>query len=186
VSETASRRLHIGGKQVSADWEIFNANPVAGVDHLGDARDLSRFPDATFAEIYASHVIEHFDYKKELAEALREWCRVLVPGGRLYIGAPDMDILARLFIEKDKLTRDERYFVMRMMFGGHIDNYDYHLVGLNEEFLRQFLLQTGFANIFRVESFGHFQDTSDMRFKGVPISVNLVAEKPRAQSAPVA
>jgi predicted SAM-dependent methyltransferase len=68
--------------------------------------------------------------------------------------------------------------VMRMMFGGHVDAYDYHYVGLNQEFLAYFLSRAGFANIRRVEEFGLFDDTSNMRFKGIPISCNLIATKP--------
>lgn len=173
-----ARKLHIGGRTRAAGWEILNANPGPEVDHVGNANDLSRFPDATFGEIYASHVLEHLDYQGELANSLREWLRVLEPGGKVYISVPDMDALARLFLEKELLTLDERFFVMRMMFGGHTDRYDYHVVGLNEEFLARYLAQAGFVRARRVENFGLFQDTSTMDFKGMPISVNLVAEKP--------
>jgi predicted SAM-dependent methyltransferase len=88
-----------------------------------------------------------------------------------------MDILAALFLEKDRLSGDERFFVMRMMFGGHIDRYDHHAVGLNDVFLTAFLQGAGFVNIKRVEGFGLFQDTSTMVYKGVPISLNMTAEK---------
>lgn len=173
-----SRRLHIGGLQVSPEWEIFNAVPAAGVDHLGDARDLSRFSEHTFSDIYASHVAEHFDYIKELLAALTEWRRVLAPGGRLHISVPDMDILSRLFLDRVNLTADDRYMVMRMMFGGHVDKYDYHLVGLNQEILQGFLARAGYTNIQRVQSLGYFKDTSEMLFKDIPISLNIVAENP--------
>jgi predicted SAM-dependent methyltransferase len=78
------RRLHIGGKCAHPDWEIINAVAGPNVDHLGNAKDLSRFEDETFFELYASHVLEHFDYSNELNVVLREWYRVLKPGGRLY------------------------------------------------------------------------------------------------------
>jgi len=86
-----TRRLHIGGIGKSApDWEILKAMSDDCVDHVGNARDLSRFSDHTFAKIYPSYVLEHFDYKKEVNEALREWCRVLQPGGALYVSIPDL------------------------------------------------------------------------------------------------
>ena len=65
-----------------------------------------------------------------------------------------------------------------MIFGGHEDKYDHHSVGLNEEFLVDFLETTGFSNIQKVDQFGFFEDTSTMLFRGVPISLNMVAEKP--------
>jgi predicted SAM-dependent methyltransferase len=173
------RRLHIGGKIKADGWEVLNANPAPYVDHVCNANDLSCFSDNTFAEIYASHVVEHFDYKDELKNTLTEWNRVLVPGGKIFISVPDLDVLARLILDKGKLTVDERFFVMRMIFGGHVDKYDYHIVGLNEEFLAGFLHVSGYVNIKRVPQFGLFSDTSTMLFKGVAISLNVIAEKPR-------
>jgi predicted SAM-dependent methyltransferase len=61
-----SRKLHIGGQVKAAGWEVFDANPGPIVDHVANARDLSVFPDHTFERIYASHVVEHFDYNGEM------------------------------------------------------------------------------------------------------------------------
>lgn len=173
-----ARKLHIGGQVKSEGWEVLNANPAPYVDHVCNANDLSQFTDNTFAEIYASHVVEHLDYMDELERTLKEWNRVLVPGGKAFISVPDLDILAQLILEKKQLNVNERFHVMRMIFGGHIDKYDYHVVGLNEEFLYHFLTISGYINIRRVQDFGLFNDTSSMLFRGVPISLNMIAEKP--------
>jgi predicted SAM-dependent methyltransferase len=172
-----SRKLHIGGQVKAAGWEVLDANPGPIVDHVANARDLSFFPDQTFERIYASHVVEHFDYSGELLKTLTEWHRVLIPAGILYVSVPDLDILARLFLDRKSLSIEDRYLVMRMIFGGHIDKYDYHLVGLNEEFLGHFLRQAGFPHVDRVERFGIFNDTSNTQMRGVPISLNVVATK---------
>jgi len=174
-----SRKLHIGGRTKSEGWEVLNAQPAPYVDHVCNARDLSQFADDTFSEIYASHVVEHFDYNLELVNALKEWNRILEPGGRVLVSVPDLDVLAALFLSKDQLTVDERFHVMRIIFGGHLDKYDYHVAGLNEEFLTVFLKHAGYVNIRRVTGFGLFQDASSTTFKGVPISVNMIAEKLR-------
>jgi len=176
----AARRLHIGGEVRTEGWEVLDILPAPHVDHVCDAGDLSRFPDGTFASLYASHVLEHFDFKGSLAVALAEWHRVLCPGGRLYVSVPDLETLARLFLLKGRLSPDERFFVMRMMFGGHVDQHDYHLVGLDEELLARYLRQAGFSNIRRVDSLGQFDDTSAMVFAGKAISLNMIAEKPAA------
>jgi predicted SAM-dependent methyltransferase len=173
------RRLHIGGSVRAEGWEVLDANAGPFVDHVGDAGDLSRFETGTFAAVYASHVLEHFDYKDVLAATLREWHRVLAQRGTLYVSVPDMDVLSSLFVQKDKLTINERFHVMRMIFGGHVDRYDYHLVGFDVDFLSVFLQEAGFVNLRRMNSFDLFQDTSGMVFKGVPISLNIVADKAR-------
>lgn len=169
--------LHIGGETAQADWEIMNVLPGPAVDHVGNANDLSRFADGSLDRIYASHVLEHFDYQSELLATLKEWHRVLRPFGTLYVSVPDLDELARLLLDRDGLTVDQRFAVMRMMFGGHMDPHDFHGTGLNEDFLTYFLDQAGFAMIRRVDEFRIFEDTSSFRFKDRLISLNMVARK---------
>jgi predicted SAM-dependent methyltransferase len=171
------RKLHIGGQTAAEGWEVLDANPGPIVNHVGNAGDLTRFANDTFGEIYASHVAEHFDYKNELLATLMEWRRVMVPGGILYVSVPDLDVLARLFLDRVSLSFQDRFMVMRMIFGGHIDKHDYHLVGLNEEFLTDLLRAAGFTGARRVTDFGLFRDTSTMIFKSVPISLNLTCRK---------
>ena len=171
------RKLHIGGIQPHPDWEILNIQSGPNVDHVGDAGDMSQFENETFDEIYSSHVVEHFDYKNDLLNTLKEWRRILKSDGKMYVSVPDMNTLCQLFIKRDELNIDERVQVMRMMFGGHMDDHDYHYVGLDADILIGFLLQAGFKEIKRVENLGVFNDTSNMKFRGVPISLNLIASK---------
>jgi predicted SAM-dependent methyltransferase len=170
------RRLQIGGKYPKEGWEVLDAIPAPHVDHVGDASDLAAFPDDTFAEVYASHVLEHFDYKDEMIEVLREWRRVLKPGGTLYVSVPDLERLCRLYLQPG-LKPAERYRVMRTMFGGHLDDYDYHMAGIDESYLGYCIQTAGFTEIRRVESFGLFQDDSEGELFGMRISLNMVAIK---------
>lgn len=173
-----TRKLHIGGKIRCQGWEVLNATAAPYVDHVCNANNLRQFADNTFEMLYASHVVEHLDYTGELIKTLIEWKRVLVPGGKLLVSVPDLDVLSWLMLDKYRLTTDERFMVMRMMFGGHVDRYDYHVVGLNTEFLTFFLATAGYVNIQKVQEFGLFNDTSTLVFKDVSISLNMVAYKP--------
>lgn len=172
-----ARNLHIGGKVRVPGWEVLDVTPADWVDHVANARDLSQFADGTFDQIYASHVLEHFDYRDELLATLKEWHRVLVPGGALALSVPDLDVLARLFVDREKLTGKDRFQVMRMIFGGHVDRFDYHLVGLNDAFMAEYLQLAGFADMTRVSGFGLFDDASGLTVADVPISLNVVARK---------
>ncbi|MBK8285344.1 MAG: methyltransferase domain-containing protein [Ahniella sp.] len=107
------RRLHIGGVERGEGWENFNAVPSAAVDHLGNGRDLGRFSDESFDLIYASHVLEHFDWRHELPPVLKEWRRVLKPGGELHVSVPDLAILCRLFLDRERLALHQRYLIGR-------------------------------------------------------------------------
>ena len=49
---------------------------------------------------------------------------------------------------------------MRIVFGGQMDEHDFHRVGLTHEFLSQLLAQAGFARVERAGEFDLFQDSS--------------------------
>lgn len=179
-STRALRRLHIGGARAGAGWEVLDVRAAPHVDHVGDARDLGRFAEASFDEIYASHVLEHFDYAEELPAVLEQWRRVLVPGGVLRLSVPDLDILAHLLLQKHALDINQRFLVMRMMFGGQTHEHDHHRVGLNQDFLAAYLTRAGFERLQRVTNHGLFADSSQTVVAGTPISLNLNAFKPAA------
>lgn len=169
-------RLHVGGVQVKPGWKILNIQAKPGVDFVGDCVDLSRFADGSAADVYASHVYEHLGYQQELPRAFKEVHRVLVPGGRFMFSVPDLETLCKLLLEP-KLDGQQRFHVMRMMLGGQMDPYDFHKVGLTQEFAFSYLRGAGFTSARRVLSFGLFEDTSDLKFLGVPISLNIEATK---------
>lgn len=171
-----TRRLHIGGTVRKEGWEVLNAVPGDHVDHLGNALDLSQFEQDTFDCVYASHVLEHFDHARQVVPVLKEWLRVLHPDGRLLISVPDLSILSALFIEPG-LSFAERHHVMRMIYGGHVDEYDFHQVGYDESILAHYLRNAGYQGCRRVPNHGIFNDTSEMQFRGRKISLNMEAYK---------
>jgi predicted SAM-dependent methyltransferase len=174
------RRLHIGGKEAKAGWEILDVRPAPHVDHVGDAASLRAFADATFSEIYASHVLEHFCYLNELSPVLIEWHRVLKPGGVLRLSVPDLDILAHLLLQRHTLDVNQRFHVMRVLFGGHLHEHDHHRAGLNQEFMSAYLEKAGFVDLQRVSRHGLFIDNSETLVVNTPISLNMNAFKPVA------
>ena len=91
TAKDTAQRLHNGGKQVKEGWKILNIQPGEGVDFVGDAADLSQFNGETFDEVYASHVIEHLGYQKELPAALRGIHRIIKPGGVFRMSVPDLE-----------------------------------------------------------------------------------------------
>lgn len=178
----APLRLHIGGHQPHPDWRIVNVAPGAHTDYVRSCTDLSPFADGSVTEIYASHVLEHLGYQRELRSALREFHRVLEPGGRLRVSVPDLATLCALFLDP-ALDGKARFHVMRMMFGGQMDAADFHYAGLTAEFMHEYLTEAGFTAIERVGDFGLFNDTSRLVFHGRPISLNLCARKARNPGA---
>ena len=86
---TTPTRLHLGcGAKQIAGWFHVDALDYPHIDHQGPVDDLSFVPDASAQIIYAAHVLEHFGRNTYMA-ALREWRRVLRPGGILRLAVPD-------------------------------------------------------------------------------------------------
>jgi predicted O-linked N-acetylglucosamine transferase (SPINDLY family)/predicted SAM-dependent methyltransferase len=169
-------RLHVGGKERKDGWKVLNIQPGPDVDFVGSCTDLGQFADGSVRQIYASHVLEHLGYKADLPRALAEFHRVLAPGGTALISVPDFEQLCRLFLDP-RLGAEERLTVMRMAFGGQMDEHDFHHVGLSYEFLAGDLGAAGFSRVERVADLGVFHDDSRLEVHGEKISLNVVATK---------
>lgn len=176
AAEAMPLRLHIGGKHPHPDWKIVNIIAGEHTDYVRSCTDLEPFASGSITEIYASHVLEHLGYQRDLLTALAEFHRVLVPGGTLRVSVPDLATLCAVFVDP-ALSSKDRMRVMRFMYGGQMDAHDFHYVGLYEELMASWLRQAGFAEIQRVDFFGLFPDASALVFRGRPISLNVIARK---------
>lgn len=169
-------KLHIGGEQIKEGWKILNIQKKDGVDFVGDISDLSQFEDNSIEEIYASHVFEHV-LQKNIKSTLIGIHRVIQDNGKFYVSVPDMNVLCKIFLEP-KAPSKVKVHVLRMMFGGQIDDFDIHYFGWDFDLLKEFLLSAGFKKVEKVKSFSLFDDTSDFApYSGVPISLNVIAYK---------
>jgi predicted SAM-dependent methyltransferase len=175
---TETLKLHIGGQEAHPDWKIVDIEERPEVDFVGDAADLSQFADESVDMIYASHVLEHFFYAldNELIRTLKEWHRVLKPGGKLLISVPDLRTLCWLFLNPN-LVPLERHHLMRIIFGGQTNQYDVHKVGFDIDILSLYLSEAGFESYEQVSEFGLFNDCSSLRLLDTLISLNVVANK---------
>ncbi|HVZ93218.1 MAG TPA: hypothetical protein VG797_01785, partial [Phycisphaerales bacterium] len=70
-----------------------------------------------------------------------------------------------------------RFNVQRMIYGGQVDEHDYHKSGYTFDILEAFLKIHKFSRITKVQEFGLFQDTTTMKYLGVRISLNVEAVK---------
>jgi predicted SAM-dependent methyltransferase len=190
--------LNIHGQAPNDGWTLMAPEDGDGVDVVGPMHDLGMFEDASVTAIYACHVLSHAAYGtmefqdaegaayggsraeskprvSQLEATLREWHRVLKPGGALFLSVPDMPALAKLYLD-ESLTFADRFFVMRMLFGGQTGAHDFQRVGMDHELTTMYLNATGFCSMTRRNSFGLYKgDPSELTFKGVPISLNFAA-----------
>jgi SAM-dependent methyltransferase len=58
-------------------------------DVLCDLHQLTPFEDGVADEVMAIHVVEHF-WRWEVVDILKEWSRVLKPGGKMILECPNL------------------------------------------------------------------------------------------------
>ena len=68
-----------------------------------DARHLE-YSNDSILKIYTSHLLEHLELK-EVLPALKEWNRVLQPGGELIVAVPDMQWISEELIRLENSNR---------------------------------------------------------------------------------
>lgn len=139
---------------------------------------LNRFRDASVEFIYSSHTLEHFP-RTETVAILKEWRRVLVPGGRLCLSVPDFDRILEIYQLTGQCLED----VLPPLFGGQDYPFNFNYTSFNKASLSRVLTDAGFSDVY-VWSHGsdelhRFPDWSgrgiDIGGRRVPISLNLEA-----------
>jgi predicted SAM-dependent methyltransferase len=89
--------------------------------------------------------LEHFG-RNEYQSALREWRRVLKPGGVLRLAVPDFAACAELYVAGQLTGLHE---IMGLLMGGQRDEYDYHKVLFDQPSLTAALVDAGFSRVRR-------------------------------------
>ena len=86
-----TEKLHLGcGGNYFEEWVNIDNNKNFKADLYHDLRKSLPFKDNTVSFIYNEHFFEHFTVEEGL-QMLRDFYRVLKPGGILRIAMPDLD-----------------------------------------------------------------------------------------------
>jgi ubiquinone/menaquinone biosynthesis C-methylase UbiE len=119
--------------------------PAAHVDIVGPVERLP-MTDGSVSLIYASHILEHFG-RYEYKAVLREWIRVLHPGGVLRLAVPDFAACAAIYYESGLI--DGLSGLVGLIVGGQRGDNDYHKMIFDEASLRRDLLDLGLREVRR-------------------------------------
>jgi SAM-dependent methyltransferase len=123
IMESDRIRLNIGADrtQISGFLSV-DFNEAVHPDVLAEATALP-FEDDTVDEIYASHVLEHLTWHEGM-KALKEWYRVLKPGGQLTVAVPDITQIYMLYKHGttwgDYNQRVSEIYVQAVAFGANL------------------------------------------------------------------
>lgn len=133
-------------------------------DVKADAGELP-FADNSVTDIWASHILEHL-LPPKVRPTLKEWLRVLVPGGIAKIIVPDLDDACRAWLER-------RPAAQSMIFGMWEPGQSHHL-GWGAIELRDELIGAGFE-VLTVQT---MRETAQQNLGGTYWHgmVNIIAE----------
>lgn len=134
----------------------FDIDESASPDIIGDVLNLDMIDSNSYDAIFSSHNIEHV-YAYQVPLMLKEFLRVLKPGGYFVVTCPNLQAVAKL-VAKDRLT--EVAYVspagpitpQDVIFGHSAsleqgNEYMAHKTGFTPKTLRNVLTESGFGSV---------------------------------------
>ncbi|HQR99336.1 MULTISPECIES: methyltransferase domain-containing protein [unclassified Polaromonas] len=170
-------RLNLGcGDKILPGYvnvDVVEARAGKSPDVICDLHELTCFENDHADEIMAIHVVEHF-WRWEIEAILREWLRVLKPGGSMILECPNLlSACEALLAEPELRSRQDKagQTSMWVFYGdpGWKDPLMIHRWGYTPYSLAQLMQSVGMINVRQEAAVYKLREPRDMR---------LVGEKP--------
>jgi predicted SAM-dependent methyltransferase len=138
-------RLNLGcGLNHKPDYLNVDFRDIYTPDLIADIRALTMLPSDYYEEMLANHCLQHVA-QHEVLPTLKEWFRVLQPGGQLQLQVPNvLDALKQL---TSMPSVDEQVSCIQRLFGTQSHIGDWHFTGFTQDVLHHYLEQVGFVDI---------------------------------------
>ncbi len=135
------KNIEIGGGETPLypNYSQVDLRKLPKVKFVNDAR-LLPFASNSISNICSSYMLQCLTLE-EAGRALREWFRVLKPGGKLEIHVPDLDKIMRMFIS----TQDEE--LLKEIYGHQVHELDYYHYGWTFQTLDILLSKINFVRV---------------------------------------
>ena len=175
-------KLHLGcGKIFIPGFVHIDCVEYEHIDHVSSIDSLPMIQDNSVDLIYNCHVLEHFK-RRDTVRVLKEWYRVLRPGGILRISVPDFEALCEIYDKYYKLG-----VIIGPLFGKQDYLYNVHYNVFDLSTLVLVLSAAGFSDIdnydWRKTEHADIDDYSQAYYphmekeRGIQISLNVEAVK---------
>ena len=141
-------RLHLGcGKRILDGFVNIDIVPLSDKVVKGDVRDLSEYADGTVEEIVACDLLEHFPIKEIMSVILKEWIRVLKPGGKMRVQCPDVELVCGMFYQQAQEGHISWAKFSEVVYGNQKDKWNFHHVIFHFDWLKDILEGFGMTEV---------------------------------------
>ena len=148
------KRLNLGcGNKFLPNYVNVDIVNIKGVDEIFDL-DVIPYSDNSIAAISSEHALEHVSHDRA-KNALKEWFRVLEPGGELMLYIPDLEICCDKYLKADNSRSvnwiPEKDWYKMTIFGAQRNEngsdaaHQIHMTGFSKTEIRQMLEEVGFV-----------------------------------------
>ena len=168
------KKLNLGcGDKILAGYinvDVVESRGGAKPDVVCDLHRLTPFEDDSVDEILSVHVIEHF-WRWEVSSVLKEWVRVLKPGGFMILECPNL-LSAAAELLKNPLAGagagPEAQRTMWVFYGDPAweDPYMIHRWGYTPESLIELMEEAGLVDVMQEPAQFKLREPRDMRVVG--------------------
>lgn len=125
-------KLDIGAGGFSSDDTFLSVDAYTEADINALMWDIP-LPTASVDVIFSSQAMEHIS-KFQVVPTLREWARLLKPGGRAQIIVPDLEWICWWWLTHQSVDWD-----MDIIFGHQQHEGEYHRTGYNPKILKDYV-----------------------------------------------
>ncbi len=176
MANTIKLNLGCGDKILDGYINVDVANERAGKqpDVICDIRNLDNFSDNYADEILAVHVIEHF-WRWEVIQILKEWVRILKPGGKMILECPNLKSACEEFLKDPDLNSgpgQEGQRTMWVFYGDPRwnDPLMVHRWGYTPLSLAKVMHEAGLRDLRQEAAQFKLREPRDMRITGIKIA----------------
>jgi predicted SAM-dependent methyltransferase len=182
-------QLHLAcGKRNIPGFLHIDRDQYGHVDHVCDIGNLEPVPDYSVNLIYCCHALGYFDFK-QVPDVLKEWNRVLRPGGTLRLSVPDFNKVIQIYGQNRDMSLLYGFLYGRYVHAGQLSGRAiYYRIIFNYESLGRFLADSGFENYrcydWRATIHKDYDDYSQAyiphmdKDNGTMMSLNIEVDKP--------
>jgi predicted SAM-dependent methyltransferase len=175
-------KLHLGcGSRYIPGYIHIDVVNYPHIDHVTSIDSLSFIADDSVDLIYNCHVLEHYK-RRDVLRVLKEWWRILKPGGVLRISVPDFSAICQIYQKYHDLGK-----VIGPLFGRQDYLYNIHYNVFDFSSLRKNLDEAGFKGVrlydWRLTDHANIDDYSQAyvphmdKDAGILVSLNVECQK---------